>query len=335
MSEESASIESIEEKKATVTETAGVNSPSASNPTFSRQDTVFSTTSSTSPAQPAHGYPALAHLVGHEPGFAIFRRFGALNAKLLLYMQAELVQLEQELSDLEHSNSTYSSTPPSLQHNVSTLMHAPPNTPAAKQWSLIQHLNSKIRDYNKLILEHEQLYKLPPPSPSEFENLWNFLHGPDTGGNWLQHPESSIWATDPTTGKAIAPDLVALSSPPFPTDPFTTWFFQRFHPWLHSHLPSFLLPATSPDGSYEYSDASLNRFVNNVITVISSLLPTASIFALYYIRSTTWRLVFILGFGVVFSGALAVFTGARRVEVFAAAVALASVQVVFVGINVQ
>lgn len=47
------------------------------------------------------GYPTLACHMGACPDSSIFRRFGALNARNLLYMQAELVHLEEKLEALE------------------------------------------------------------------------------------------------------------------------------------------------------------------------------------------------------------------------------------------
>lgn len=268
--------------------------------------------------------------MGSEPGFAIFRRFGSLNAKLLLYLQAEIVQLEHELVEIERQNSGYDQ-PGSLQHTVAELMRAPPGSNGEKQWKLVKKIEDRLKDYNKLMLEHEQLYKLPTPSKNDFIQLWNFLHGPDAGGNWLSHPENSIWAID-EAGKALQKDLVALSSRRIEIDPFTTWVFEKFNPWWHELFKKYR--KQSADGSYEYDDEKMNRVVVNLTTVLSSLLPTASIFALYYIRSTTMRLVFILLFSLLFSASLAIFTSARRVEIFAAAVALASVQSVFIGINI-
>lgn len=67
------------------------------------------------------------------------------------------------------------------------------------------------------------------------------------------------------------------------------------------------------------------------VMILASALPTCSIIALYFIHKMIWRLIFIVLFSGVFASALAVFTEAKRVEIFTASVALASVQVVFVG----
>src|SRR5271154_482352 len=46
------------------------------------------------------GYQSLAGFMGPEPGISIYRKFAALNALNLLYMQSELVHLELELKNI-------------------------------------------------------------------------------------------------------------------------------------------------------------------------------------------------------------------------------------------
>ena len=50
-------------------------------------------------ANKVSGYPKLAGQIGIRPGLSIFRRFGSLNSENLLYLQAELVLLEQALEE--------------------------------------------------------------------------------------------------------------------------------------------------------------------------------------------------------------------------------------------
>jgi hypothetical protein len=47
------------------------------------------------------GYPRLAQLMSLLPPTTIFRRFGALNARVLLYYQSELMLLEKQLKEVE------------------------------------------------------------------------------------------------------------------------------------------------------------------------------------------------------------------------------------------
>jgi hypothetical protein len=53
-------------------------------------------------ANKVRGYPKLAGQIGLRPELSIFRRFGALNAENLLYLQAELVLLEKALDEQQH-----------------------------------------------------------------------------------------------------------------------------------------------------------------------------------------------------------------------------------------
>jgi hypothetical protein len=52
-------------------------------------------------SRPVAGYPSIARKMGEFPDLATFRRFRALNAKNLLYYQAELVVLELKLHKQE------------------------------------------------------------------------------------------------------------------------------------------------------------------------------------------------------------------------------------------
>lgn len=48
------------------------------------------------------GYAALAKLMSRHSQLAIFRGFSDLNTKNLLYFQAELIELENELNRKQH-----------------------------------------------------------------------------------------------------------------------------------------------------------------------------------------------------------------------------------------
>jgi len=50
---------------------------------------------------PVHGWPELAKLISHHPGFEAFQAFRDLNVKSLLYYQAELADLRKDLHKVE------------------------------------------------------------------------------------------------------------------------------------------------------------------------------------------------------------------------------------------
>lgn len=74
-------------------------------------------------------------------------------------------------------------------------------------------------------------------------------------------------------------------------------------------------------GVLHYSEARLYRFNNILVSVISSALPVLAIVALYFVRDTGTRIGAMAGFTILFALALAIFTNARRLEIFASTAA--------------
>ena len=170
---------------------------------------------------------------------------------------------------------------------------------------------------------------------------------------WLELPED-VWFEE--LQSEHNDDLVDLSSRSGQGDRFTRWFSYRFMPWLHRtilHPPrasafatsSAIDPEAPPSTTttrkaadaplYDYSDSFLANVAETCSIVVSSLFPTVTIFALNYIPQNppVARLAFITVFSAIFTVAISVFTEAKRIEIFAAVVALASIQVVFIGAN--
>lgn len=111
---------------------------------------------------------------------------------------------------------------------------------------------------------------------------------------------------------------------------FTRFFTGTFLDWWH-RIYSKIRKPDGDHGEYIYGDGKVSIAMRAFVMVIASALPTCSIVALYFIQSPIWRLIFIVLFSGVFACALTIFTEARSIDVFTASVALASVQVVFVG----
>ena len=146
-------------------------------------------------------------------------------------------------------------------------------------------------------------------------------------------------------------DLVALSEAKY-DDPFSRLIRKHLLPLYHrsfgirlrrrfSKSPSSVsagtmelnpadasAPPRTPDapqqdvytqgGFSKYDDARLIAIIEVISTVISSMLPISSIIILYFVTSLPARLGILLGYTALFPIALAIFTKARRVEIFAA-----------------
>lgn len=97
------------------------------------------------------GYPTIATLMGAYPEVGIFRRFGALNARNLLYLQAEVTSLEKQLEEVEKADlesghpdrSIYSRDWRTLAEPIEVLGRDD------TQWKLFLRLREKLYEYSK------------------------------------------------------------------------------------------------------------------------------------------------------------------------------------------
>jgi len=100
------------------------------------------------------GYPRLAGQMGRLPQLGVFRRFGALNMRNLLYYQAELAQIEQDLiqTELEDARNTQD-----LQGDYcgnwadlsgSTTDHN--QEFSGEQWELVLKMRKLLKEYSKI-----------------------------------------------------------------------------------------------------------------------------------------------------------------------------------------
>jgi len=83
--------------------------------------------------------------MGHEPGAAIYRRFASLNARILLYRQAELVCLEHELDELEKSFADQKN----LHYSIKELLHSRPGTTGERVWKKVQQIDVALERYSQ------------------------------------------------------------------------------------------------------------------------------------------------------------------------------------------
>lgn len=86
------------------------------------------------------GYRGFSALLGSDNDFMIFRRFGALNARILLLLQDEIAVLEQQLHYLD---AKYASPEASDIHNGSFRLEALP-----QRSNILSEIQVKIQQYS-------------------------------------------------------------------------------------------------------------------------------------------------------------------------------------------
>jgi len=109
-----------------------------------------------SPMKP-RGYRNLALAMGTSPQFAIFKRFGALNAQNLLYLQAELTVLEERLQKYikEDQEAGGDGGRDIYDRDWETLKNScDPNSAVGsdyKQWRTFLEIREKLKEYSKVL----------------------------------------------------------------------------------------------------------------------------------------------------------------------------------------
>lgn len=103
-------------------------------------------------------YPRLSEFMGLWPEVAIFRRFGALNAQNLLFLQAEIAHLERELQVIREREEKREDERGLLaQRSWFELSQATEDGEYCPQWAVIQEIRSKLSEYSKTAECHSRV----------------------------------------------------------------------------------------------------------------------------------------------------------------------------------
>ncbi|KAH8724700.1 hypothetical protein GQ44DRAFT_617498 [Phaeosphaeriaceae sp. PMI808] len=259
------------------------------------------------------GYRGFSAFLSSDNNFLIFRRFGSVNVRLLLYLQDEIAVLEKELEDLENFHAQDSATD---IHNGSFRQEALP-----QRTKLLETLNVKVRQYNELLIQHSNLRNRPRVPKRNVGSI----------SNWLSNEQNAI-LDDEIAYMKMTPDLVQLV--PKSITPLR-WLLEKSSKFRLSKLwarKSYSLPTyyeTHPGTVHYSSDTRIERVLGIIITVLGMGMLIAPLWVLAYTGIMWKRLCVITSFIVLFLGMVAFTTAARPFESLAAAAAYSAVLVVF------
>ncbi|OAQ60275.2 hypothetical protein VFPPC_10699 [Pochonia chlamydosporia 170] len=265
------------------------------------------------------GYPTLAKLMGSYPDTAIFRRFTELNLLNLLRLQAEIQEMEHELQQIRVEDAeshdqirrTYSKDFRSMRDNE--------EDGDSEQLDLLIRIGGKLQEYNSALALAVQLKGSDNPSSRELCNLRDWLNRPNGGKSFLMGEEAKVWqGTD-------MGEFITLFPRRLEDDAFTSFLGGRlldiYHNiWGHRQTKSHTSHALGSEAR-QYSDERISRISNIIGAIISSTLPTLAILVLYFVNRMIIRIGLVIVFTAVFSTAIALFTTAKKVEIFSATAA--------------
>lgn len=99
------------------------------------------------------GYTKVARFIAHHSEMGILRRFKDLNFKNLLYLQAELVELEKELEHLSLADSAAIGSPRTSYEKHWPLLKESEGDGSGDQWAKFLQVRNTLDQYSASPLE--------------------------------------------------------------------------------------------------------------------------------------------------------------------------------------
>ncbi|RYN61863.1 hypothetical protein AA0114_g475 [Alternaria tenuissima] len=97
------------------------------------------------------GYPKLAGRMGVMPEMAMFKRFGSLNARNLLYMQNELMYLEMQLKYVEAKDQASNVGKKNIYaYDFFWMKHSETDGQDNEQINLVMRMRKLLKEYSKI-----------------------------------------------------------------------------------------------------------------------------------------------------------------------------------------
>lgn len=96
------------------------------------------------------GYKKIAEFMGQHPESALILRFSDINLQNILYLQAEIYGLREDLRTIEVQNQTSSSEDmKNFSLDWYTLAHTQDNDGMNQQWQKFGQLRKLLKEYSK------------------------------------------------------------------------------------------------------------------------------------------------------------------------------------------
>ncbi|KAF7921889.1 uncharacterized protein EAE97_011180 [Botrytis byssoidea] len=264
------------------------------------------------------GYPRLAEAVACKEEFMMYRRFGHLQARLLLDKQDELRALESQLA---HMDQWFEKNFPERNYSRERI-----HIESGEYKELLGTIEKRMKEYAQLLTFAQTFANFDRPMASDRLQIKNYL---DYKVKLCARDQDYITKTD---------DLITLKP-------------SRENTWLDTKIEQIpqLLPCKLTRELQQKTDSKDSNIilssperVNVVVTLIILaavlILLIVPVFLLWFISNlkTSRPLIgvliaLLLVFTLIFSGVLSAFTRAKRHEIIAAAAAYCAVLVVFVG----
>ncbi|KAK6532543.1 hypothetical protein TWF281_006730 [Arthrobotrys megalospora] len=270
------------------------------------------------------GYSKLAAFMNLGDDLAVFRRFGRLHTQLLLYRQADIEEIEEELAELDMVEAEQARMQGKLENTLNRSWRKEKDLDEYRV-ELVKRLRKSMKAYDDELFRFKQKLALKEPVDWQINNIETWMNN--------QHPHPLV----PTESKFLKnkSDVCALrpssEDSAVLTDTLRTWAQNSFRclPWMFKKKGN---PASYEDPSIVYYNTDWQDGLGRLAyaTLVSAVL-IAGVIVLFYVESDEGRLAVLCVSTLLCGIVMALFTTAKKGEIMGATAAYCAVMVVFVG----
>ncbi|PHH81542.1 hypothetical protein CDD82_514 [Ophiocordyceps australis] len=254
------------------------------------------------PDGPPAGYALWASWISSDPdgeGF-VFRRFDTLAATNLLYLQSDMMEIEQRLKAMDQEATTTDDAKSEAFEWETLKEHFQKDHPrypeAKRRMDLILELRVKIKEYRSRVLE-------------VLKDMMSQGGYPKIGGKAKKYLEDEN-------------DLVALYIPA--QEDYLSEFLRKMTQRDENNLDPTTPRVARGD------ESTINTILNLITLIVAIFFLVAPIVTLYLIKSRWLKLMLVTVFTICFAVSVAVVTRAKKPEIFIGTATYAAVLVVFI-----
>ncbi|KAL9133448.1 MAG: hypothetical protein Q9175_005373 [Cornicularia normoerica] len=299
------------------------------------------------------GYGKVAAIGDLDGDFLVFRKFGWLHNYALLYLQDELVQLQDEIEAFDRWESRNGDPTKLVSRRKDNAFHE------SRRKELVGKLHAKLAEYDELLLRMQKIQAIKRPTERSQSNLSNLIsntqslvsdesdwirYGPDLAalGRGAEHGWLNTFLEDTLNKISMTLTMASLSF--LAHSNCYLYRASQIHPCNHPYSGVFRSHEqrrkTGNEDLQLLSAERLDIFLQVVLTIIATGLLLAPVFTLFRLQPTTqaefhaksnYQILTVFIFTLVFSASCSIFTSAKRQEIFTATAAYCAVLVVFLG----
>lgn len=268
------------------------------------------------------GYRAFSTFLDSDNNFLVFRKFGTLNSRLLLYLQDKIAVAEKELGEIDLH---YSKEETGDVNNGSFRQEM-----IVERVQALERIHLLIKEYSKdpqikyealnfliledgLLLQYSAICAWPEAPKSNVQSV----------RNWLHSTKNAIYDEE-TAYINRSHDLVSLA--PKAKSPLRRFFerssyFRLAKIWKRKPSEDIDFSLPYPGMAYYMDDSRVENFIRFLITVLGMIMLITPLWVLAITHGTMKRLGVITGFIILFLSLVAFTTTARPFESLAATAA--------------